>query len=159
MNQPMHRSPLIAAGLLLGAGLGGFVDGIVLHQILQWHNMLSARLPPDNLVAAKVNMYWDGMFHAAVWVLTAVGLRLLWSVGRRSDVPWSGRTFSGALVLGWGLFNVIEGLIDHTLLGLHHVNEYVDQKQPWDMAFLGFGVAQLLVGWLLIRGDKAAQLR
>ncbi len=28
-------------GLLLGIGLGGFVDGIVLHQILQWHHMLT----------------------------------------------------------------------------------------------------------------------
>ncbi len=36
----MTRSPLIAAGVLMGAGLGGFVDGIALHQILQWHMML-----------------------------------------------------------------------------------------------------------------------
>ena len=88
----LQRRPLIAAGLLLGAGLGGFVDGIVLHQILQWHNMLSARLPPDNLVRAKVNMYWDGMFHAAVWVMMAIGLRLLWAATGRPDVPRSGRT-------------------------------------------------------------------
>ena len=29
-------------GLLLGIGLGGFVDGILLHQILQWHHMLTS---------------------------------------------------------------------------------------------------------------------
>jgi uncharacterized membrane protein len=28
-------------GLFLGIGLGGFVDGIVLHQILQWHHLLT----------------------------------------------------------------------------------------------------------------------
>ena len=28
-------------GFLLGLGLGGFIDGIVLHQILQWHHMLT----------------------------------------------------------------------------------------------------------------------
>ncbi len=39
------RSPLIAAGLFLGLGLGGFVDGIALHQIVQWHHMLSSRVP------------------------------------------------------------------------------------------------------------------
>ena len=61
-----HRTPLIAAGILMGAGMGGFVDGILLHQILQWHNMLSGKMPPNNLVDAKVNMYWDGIFHAAV---------------------------------------------------------------------------------------------
>ena len=29
-------------GIILGVGLGGFVDGIVLHQVLQWHHMLSS---------------------------------------------------------------------------------------------------------------------
>ena len=45
------RRPLVTAGILLGIGLGGFVDGIVFHQILQWHNMLSARIPPVDLVS------------------------------------------------------------------------------------------------------------
>ena len=154
MTNQLHRSPLISAGVLMGAGLGGFVDGIVLHQMLQWHNMLSNQLPPDTLVAAKVNMYWDGVFHAAVWIMTAIGLRMLWSVGNRRDVPWSGRTFMGALLLGWGLFNVVEGIIDHQLLGLHHVQEYATNKLPWDLAFLGFGVLLLLSGWSLIRAGR-----
>lgn len=150
----MRPTPLIAAGVLLGAGLGGFVDGIVLHQILQWHHMLSSKLPPDNLVATKVNMYWDGIFHAAVWVLTVVGLRMLWTAGRRPDVPWSGATFVGGIALGWGLFNVVEGLIDHELLGLHHVQEYTSDKLPWDLSFLAFGVLLLFVGGVLIRNGR-----
>lgn len=150
------RRPLIAAGILLGAGLGGFADGIFLHQILQWHNMLSARLPPDNLVAAKINMTWDGYFHAAVWVLTLIGLSFLWGAGRRRDVPWSGKTFLGALVFGWGLFNFVEDLIDHQLLGIHHVYEYADDKLVWDLAFLIIGGAGLLLaGSLLIRSGRA----
>ena len=28
--------------IVLGIGLGGFLDGIVLHQILQWHHMLTS---------------------------------------------------------------------------------------------------------------------
>jgi uncharacterized membrane protein len=147
----LTRTPLIAAGVLLGAGLGGFIDGIVLHQLLQWHNMLSAKLPPDTLVGAKVNMYWDGIFHAAVWVLTAVGLRLLWAATSRPEVPRSGRTLWGGLLLGWGLFNVVEGLIDHHLLGLHHVREYAADKMAWDLAFLGLGALLLLSGWALVR--------
>lgn len=150
-----HRAPLIAAGILIGAGMGGFVDGIVLHQILQWHNMLSGQLPPNNLVDTKVNMYWDGVFEAAVWVMTALGLRLLWNVGTRRDVPWSGRTFSGALILGWGLFDVVEGLIDHQLLGLHHVYEYTANHLPADLGFLAFGLLQLLLGGTIIRASRA----
>lgn len=150
-----HRAPLISAGILMGAGLGGFVDGILLHQILQWHNMLSGKMPPNNLVDAKVNMYWDGIFHAAVWVMVAIGLRMVWAVGSRADVPWSGRTFFGSLLVGWGLFNVVEGTIDHEILGLHHVYEYTDSHLPADLAFLGFGVLLLLAGGGLIRAGRA----
>jgi uncharacterized membrane protein len=145
---------LIAAGIVLGAGLGGFADGIALHQILQWHNMLSGWTPPNTLVDAKVNMTWDGIFHAAVWVLTLIGLAMLWKVGARRDVPWSGKTFVGSLLMGWGLFNVVEGIIDHQLLGVHHVYEYTANKLPWDLGFLAFGVVLLLLGWTLIRAGK-----
>jgi uncharacterized membrane protein len=153
-NPTVRRTPLVAAGILLGAGLGGFVDGIVLHQILQWHNMLSGQLPPDTLVRAKINMYWDGLFHAAVWVLTAVGLAMLWSATGRAEVPHSGRTLVGGLLLGWGLFNVLEGIIDHELLGLHHVYEYTTNHLPADLAFLGLGVLLLLVGGALVRAGR-----
>jgi uncharacterized membrane protein len=149
-----RRTPLVAAGILLGAGLGGFVDGIVLHQILQWHNMLSGQLPPDTLVRAKVNMYWDGLFHAAVWVLTAVGLAMLWSATGRAEVPHSGRTLLGGLLLGWGLFNVVEGIIDHEVLGLHHVYEYTPNHLPADLGFLAFGLLLLLSGWALVRAGR-----
>lgn len=157
------RKPLIAAGILMGAGLGGFIDGIFLHQILQWHNMLSARIPPNDLVSAKINMAWDGYFHAAVWVMTAIGLAMLWGAGCRRDVPWSGKTFLGSLILGWGLFNLIEGLIDHHALGIHHVNEYAAVPLYWDLAFLAFGgILMSLIGWLLIRAgrnDRAPRLK
>lgn len=149
------RSPLIAAGVVIGAGLGGFVDGIALHQILQWHNMVSGWRPPNTLVDAKVNMTWDGIFHAAVWVLTAIGLAMLWRVGSRRDVPWSGKTFFGALVVGWALFNLIEGIIDHQLLGVHHVYEYTENKLPWDLGFLILGgVGLFLIGWIFIRAGS-----
>ena len=52
----MRQGPLVSAGILLGTGLGGFVDGIVLHQILQWHNMLSSIRPPTDLITMKYNM-------------------------------------------------------------------------------------------------------
>jgi uncharacterized membrane protein len=151
MAENQRQGPLISAGVLMGAGLGGFVDGIVFHQILQWHHMLSSYTPPYDLVNLKVNMFWDGIFHAAVWVMVVVGLALLWRAGQRKDVPWSGRTFLGSLMAGWGLFNLVEGLIDHEWLGLHHVNEYAANHTAWDMAFLALGVVLLLGGWGFIR--------
>ena len=141
---------LISAGLFLGTGLGGFLDGILLHQILQWHNMLSSVRPPVDLVAMKYNMVWDGVFHAFTWLMTCVGLWKLWRAGGRADVAGSSRTFIGSLVAGWGLFNFVEGLIDHQLLGIHHVHPGPGQL-PWDLGFLAFGLLQVGAGWLAIR--------
>lgn len=152
-----ERRPLIAAGLLLGAGMGGFVDGIVFHQLLQWHNMVSGWRPPTNLVDAKINMFWDGVFHAAVWLMTALGLVLLWRAGGREDVPWCGRTVSGAWLLGWGLFNTIEGTIDHLVLGIHHVDEYAANPLGPDLAFLASGIGLSLAGWALIRSMRGVR--
>lgn len=153
MNERTHRGALIAAGTLLGIGLGGFVDGIVFHQILQWHNMLSSLVAPIDLETMKLNMVWDGLFHAFTWVMTALGLALLWRAGQRRDVAWSGRTFAGSLALGWGLFNVVEGLIDHHILVLHHVHPGEDQL-VWDLGFLGFGAILVAMGWSLIRAGR-----
>jgi uncharacterized membrane protein len=134
--------------------MGGFVDGIVLHQILQWHNMLSSVRPPLDLIEMKYNMVWDGLFHAFTWTMVALGLWRLWVAGKRPDVPWSTRTLWGGLFLGWGLFNVIEGMIDHELLGLHHVHPGQAQF-AWDMAFLAFGVFCMVGGVLSIRAGSA----
>lgn len=143
--------PVTTAGMVLGIGMGGFVDGILFHQILQIHNMLSARIPTDVLVGAKVNMVWDGLFHAAVWMTTAIGIILLWRTTGRADIRCSGRAFAGALLTGWGLFNVVEGIIDHHILNLHHVYERAGQS-VWDWLFLAFGVALISGGWLLMTG-------
>jgi uncharacterized membrane protein len=153
MDKATHRGAIISSGILLGTGLGGFVDGIVLHQILQWHNMLSSVRPPTDLVAMKYNMVWDGLFHAFTWIITAAGLTRLWKAGQRPDVPWSTRTFVGSLALGWGLFNAIEGVIDHQLLGLHHVHPGQGQL-AWDMAFIASGLAMIAAGCASIRAGR-----
>jgi uncharacterized membrane protein len=150
----MKQSPLVAAGLVLGVGLGGFADGILLHQILQWHNMLSATTPPVDLVSMKYNMLWDGLFHAVTWTMCAIGIGLLFRAGRREDVAWSGRLLVGSMIGGWGLFNLIEGLIDHQLLGIHHVHPG-DGQVAWDVGFLLVGgVGFMILGFLVGAGGR-----
>jgi uncharacterized membrane protein len=144
-KQRIHRGALLAAGTLLGIGLGGFFDGILFHQILQWHNMLSSMVVPTDLVSMKYNMLWDGLFHAFTWIMTVVGLGLLWRAGRQPEVAWSTRTFVGSLAIGWGLFNLIEGIIDHHLLGIHHVHPG-EHQLAWDIAFLLSGVVLIALG-------------
>jgi len=148
---------LISAGILLGTGMGGFVDGIALHQILQWHNMLSSVRPPTDLVSMKYNMVWDGLFHAFTWIMVGLGVWRLWVAGKRPDVAWSARTFVGSLLLGWGLFNFVEGMIDHQILGLHHVHPGAGQL-TWDLGFLAFGVIEIVAGWSTIRAARIAAM-
>jgi uncharacterized membrane protein len=153
-----NRGPLIGAAALLGIGLGGFVDGILFHQILQLHGMLSATLPRTSLVNAEVNMFWDGLFHALVWIMTATGLGMLWRAMGQRDVPHSTRLLVGGMVLGWGLFNLVEGIVDHGILGIHHVVENGNHAL-WDGVFLGSGVLMIAIGALLIRAEMTSDLR
>jgi uncharacterized membrane protein len=145
----MTLRPLISAGLLLGVGLGGFVDGILFHQILQLHSMLSAVRSRGDVVGLEINMFWDGLFHAFTWIVTVAGLALLWRAAHRADVPWNGRVLVGAMLAGWGLFNLVEGIVDHFVLQVHHVVENLGLS-AWDWAFLGSGVLLMLVGRGLI---------
>jgi uncharacterized membrane protein len=142
-----------APGVLLGVGLGGFVDGIVLHQILQWHHMLTSEgsYPKTTVAGLETNTLWDGLFHAATWVAVAVGIYLLWR--RTTNWRWaiSGRAFMGWMLVGWGLFNIVEGVIDHHILTIHHVREGAGHQTAYDLAFLAFGGFLVLAGWALTR--------
>jgi len=147
----MAPARITAPGLLLGVGLGGFADGIVLHQILQWHHMLTStgEHPASTVAGLEANTLADGLFHAAAWLATLAGLWLLWRV-TRGGAPWSGRELAGLLLAGWGLFNVVEGLVDHQLLGLHHVRAG-DAELAYDLGFLAFGALLAGAGAYLIR--------
>ena len=138
------------AGVTLGIGLGGFVDGIALHQIAHWHNMGSSVLPPTTMVALEQNMVWDGLFHAGTWIITLLGVYLLLDDARRSASLPSRRAFTGQLLLGWGLFNLVEGIIDHHILNIHHVRDLPVHAPAYDWIFLAIAGAGLtLLGWVM----------
>ncbi|HEV2148808.1 MAG TPA: DUF2243 domain-containing protein [Longimicrobiaceae bacterium] len=144
-----------APGIVLGLGLGGFVDGIALHQIAQWHNMGSAVLPPDTMEAMRRNMVWDGWFHVLSFALTVAGAYLLLRDARAGVPLPDGRAFTGQMLLGWGLFNLVEGTIDHHLLGIHHVRDVPVHVPAYDWIFLAVGgVGLVALGWLLSRSPR-----
>jgi uncharacterized membrane protein len=140
-------------GFVLGIGMGGFVDGIVFHQLLQTHGMLTGKHPKTDLVNFEVNMFWDGLFHLCTWLATAAGIALLFRAGREHAVAWSGRVLLGGMLAGWGAFNLVEGVLDHHVLHLHHVVERLGPS-IYDGLFLLSGAALLATGWGLAR-DRA----
>jgi uncharacterized membrane protein len=141
-----------SAGLLLGIGLGGLVDGIVFRELLQWNSMLSAALVPDSVDALRVSIAADGLFHAVAFAIALAGVFALWSAfGRPGTLPAT-RVFAGYLILGWGWFNLLEGIINHHFLRLHHVHDLPEYLPAYDWLFLMVGgVGFIALGMLLSR--------
>ena len=143
------RKPWIGWGVVLGFALGGFFDGILLHQILQWHHLLSLVPGAGDL---RLQVLWDGLFHALMYLVAVAGLVGLWRTRRRL-VEGSGRPLVGALLSGFGLWHVVDSVLSHWVLGIHRIR--LDSPNPlaWDLLlFVVFGVLPMAVGWLLVHG-------
>lgn len=147
-------------GILLGVGLGGFVDGILIHQILQWHHMLSSAAtaninigdyPVTTVHGLQMNTLWDGFFHTVTWLAILAGLGILYSrITRSRGRVWASRVLWGWVLVGWGAFNIVEGIVDHHILAIHHVISGPHQMTA-DIAFLAFGAVLVLAGWFIQR--------
>ena len=143
-------------GILLGVGLGGFAEGILLHQLFHWHHMLSSAVPPTDLAALRVNMRADAFFFMATLLATVLGIWLLWQAGQRVTAFPSSRWFVGQLFIGWGALNLIEGIVFHQILGLHHVR--AQKNFDWDYGFLLIaGLGFFWLGRRLARGDPQSR--
>jgi uncharacterized membrane protein len=153
-GQPPPRT----SGLLFGLGLGGFVDGIVLHQILQWHHMVSAETAPTTLAGLETNTLADGFFHVATWVCVLAASVTSIAAWRQGRLAPSYSFHFGLVLAGWGIFNLVEGLVDHQLLGVHHVRDDLGAPLSWDLGFLASGVL-LVAGGLLLHRHGVGQLR
>jgi len=142
-----------APAFLLGIGLGGFIDGIVLHQILQWHHMLTSTdaHPMTTVAGLEANTLADGLFHLATWIAVLAGTTLMVRAWRRGELapPW--RRHAGLMAAGWGAFNLVEGVVDHQVLGIHHVRDDLDGPLGWDLAFLALGAVLLGAGLVAAR--------
>ena len=145
----------------MGLGLGGFIDGIVFHQILQWHHLLTdtGDHPSNTVAGLEANTLADGFFHLATWMLVAAASLMTVRAWRRGELapPW--RAHFGLLLAGWGVFNVVEGLIDHQILGIHHVRDDLGGPLGWDLGFLAFGMALVAGGVALARSAAGGRAR
>jgi len=102
--------------------------------------------------ALKVNTTADGFFHAATWVAVVVGLVLLWRATRGAlTLTW--RSLFGLMLAGWGLFNLVEGIVDHHILQIHHVRPG-ENALGWDLGFLALGVVLVITGLAMYRKDR-----
>ena len=131
----------LTATSFLGIGLMAAIDEIVFHQILAWHHFFDRSTPAISLLS-------DGLLHSAELLMLAAGFYLFARLSRHQAVSrwhaWAG------LLFGAGGFQLFDGVVDHKVLRLHQVR-YVDNLWPYDLAWNGFGVLLLAVGFFIWR--------
>ena len=145
----------VLPGILLGIGLGGFLDGIVMHQLLQWHHLVSSQAccDPGTLEGLERNTLADGIFHAVTWVITLAGTVVGVRAWRRRELAPEWRAHAGAMLAGWGLFNLLDTL--NHVLGIHHIRDDIGGPVGWDVGFFVFALLLVAAGWVLISRGRA----
>jgi uncharacterized membrane protein len=148
---PSRRLSVAAA--FLGFALGGFFDGILLHQILQWHHLLSGL--PQAADDLRFLVLTDGLFHLAMYLVAAFGLWWLWTARAVLAEQGHGRAVFAFGMVGFGTWHVIDAFVSHWLLGIHRIR--MDSEMPllWDLLWLGiFGLVPIIIGlWSRRSGD------
>ena len=140
-NEEPNRS-LLGPAVLVGIGVAGSLDEIVLHQLLRWHHFYDRGSQAAGLIA-------DGIFHLGSTAALVIGLVLLvqrWHTGRGPL-----RQAVAGILVGAGGFNLYDGTIQHKLLGLHQVRAGVPNNLPYDLVFIAIAAVVLLAGLLLLR--------
>ena len=131
-------------GYVLGFALGGFFDGSLLHQILQWHHLLST-INGDDI---RFQVAADGYFHALMYVIAVVGLFMLWA-SRHDPGRSSGRLLITGILIGFGSWHIVDAILSHRLLGIHRIRMESISPLFWDLLWLGlFGLVPMLLGWI-----------
>ena len=136
----VDRRRSVLTGIMLGVAVMAAVDEIVFHQLLSWHHFYDRSTPDVSLLS-------DGLLQTGYLVLLVAGffrfadLRRRGTLARRS--AWAG------FVLGLGVFQLFDGVVDHKLLRVHQVRYGVDVL-PYDLAWNGVAAVLLLVGAVLI---------
>lgn len=146
-------APVVTASLVLGIGLGGFLDGIVLHQILQWHEMLSNEIATNTTTGKSINMFWDGLFHVICFIAVCIGIFLLWKALLHNNACRSSRLVWSGLLSGWGIFNITEGIIDHHVFKIHNVRETIARQDLYNLSFIVYSLLLFFTGWLLYQSE------
>lgn len=137
------------AGYLLGFGLGGFFDGILLHQVLQWHHLL---INVKGLVFEdlKVQILADGLFHVLMYLIALAGLWLLWKARKEYAEPGADRLLLANAFIGFGVWHILDSVLSHWILGIHRIRVDAENVLFWDLLwFFVFGAAPLVIGMVL----------
>lgn len=155
----LNPVPLAITFVIIGIGIGGFIDGIFLHQILQWHGISTNILPADTVIGKSVNMFWDDIFHLLTLIAFIIGTTSLIRLLKKKNINPSTKLAVGGCFAGWGIFNLVEGIIHHHILKFHNVKEFSANPELWNYGFLASGVVFIIIGFSLIYNPEHFTVR
>lgn len=130
-----HKQSIVAAGALLGIGMGGLLDGSL------------------SSLAGRGGLSSDGAVRVVLCVLTALGVASLWMSAKRPHAVLSTRSFVASLGIGWGVFNVVAEVFNR-LLGMHQVRPGSNDV-AWELGFVVVGVVVLAACAMVVKNDHA----
>lgn len=150
-SSPSFSATFRWSGYLLGFALGAFFDGILLHQVLQWHHLLSG-LQGQPFTDIRVQILADGLFHLKAYIIALVGLGLLWRTRAEFARPLAGRLLLATSLIGFGVWHSIDAVLSHWILGIHRIRMDAENVLLWDLVwFFVFGIAFIAAGWHIWR--------
>ncbi|MFT4412822.1 DUF2243 domain-containing protein [Fredinandcohnia humi] len=144
MTTTTKRKLINSGSFILGFGFIGALDGIIFHQLLQWHSVYMLADRPGQIVS-------DGLFHFAVTITLVIGGVLLWLAGNPSSLAKGIKLVVGGFLIGGGTFNLIEGITNHHILQIHRVKPTDANPLAYDLAFLGLGLLLIIIGYFIKR--------
>ena len=146
-----YRRSLLLWGGTVGFALGAIVDVVAFHLVFQHHHLFSGYIDPHGYEGFRTNVRYDGLFLSITLVLVVFGAAMLWRTVNRARVELSGRYLTGAILVGAGAFNVLDGTLSHYLLDLHDV---VHGTEAWNPRWIVVSLLLLGAGLgLLYRAD------
>ncbi|MEW8970969.1 DUF2243 domain-containing protein [Mesobacillus jeotgali] len=144
MNPKMKKKYLAIGSFTLGFGFMGSMDGVIFHQLLQWHSVVMETSRPGQIFS-------DGVFHFGVTVALVIGGVLLWLAGRPSEISRGVSRLVGGFLSGAGIFNLVEGVVNHHLLQIHRVKPGDPNALMYDLGFLTIGLVLVIIGEVMRR--------
>ena len=142
------RSLNFWAGIFFGLGAIAFIDETVFHQLLHWHHFYDKSTLAVGLIS-------DGLFHAFSWFATVA--RLFIVAHLRKLRAWDKRRWIGAAILGAGVFQLYDGIIQHKIFRLHQIR-YDVEIFYYDLVWNVLAIFMILIGWGLLK-PKQKQIR
>ncbi|MGN8647246.1 DUF2243 domain-containing protein [Gracilibacillus sp. HCP3S3_G5_1] len=145
INYPSRN---VWSGILFGLGLVAFLDEALFHQLLHWHHFYDRSTTNIGLIS-------DGLFHAFSWFATIAGLFIFADLRRRNGLMV--RKWWGGVLLGGGVFQLYDGIIQHKIMRIHQIR-YVENVIVYDIVWNTIALLMMIIGIIMIRkgGSKRA---